>query len=77
MYAYITQYCQKTMLFTEEKGIPINIELVPMRSYGDKPAGFMRMVPGGMITVITVRMKRATSPHRSWCDNGIVRSLAW
>jgi glutathione S-transferase len=28
-------YCQKTMLLIEEKQIPINIELVPMRSYGE------------------------------------------
>ena len=27
-------YCQKTMLLIEEKEVPINIELVPMRSYG-------------------------------------------
>ncbi len=38
----------------EEKQVPINIELVPMRSYGDKPPEFMRMVRGGMLPAITV-----------------------
>jgi hypothetical protein len=35
------------MLLIEEKRIPIKIELVPMRSYGDKPMDFMRKVPNG------------------------------
>jgi len=47
-------YCQKTMLLIEEKEIPINIGLVPMRSYGDKPAEFMRIVPSGLLPAITV-----------------------
>ena len=50
-------YCQKTMLLIEEKGVPINIELMPMRSYGDKPAEFMRMVSGGMLPALTVEME--------------------
>jgi len=47
-------YCQKTMLLIEEKEIPINIGLVPMRSYGDKPAEFLRMVPSGLLPAIVV-----------------------
>jgi len=50
-------YCQKTMLLIEEKEVPINIELVPMRSYGDKPAEFMRMVPGGLLPALTIEME--------------------
>ena len=42
------------MLLIEEKQVPINIELVPMRSYGDKPTEFTRMVPGGILPAITV-----------------------
>jgi glutathione S-transferase len=42
------------MLLIEEKQVPINIELVPMRSYGDKPAEFMRMVRGGILPALTV-----------------------
>jgi len=42
------------MLLIEEKKIPINIELVPMRSYGDKPREFMRIVPSGLLPAITV-----------------------
>ena len=42
-------YCQKTMLLVEEKQVPIEIGLVPMRSYGDKPQEFMRKVPGGLL----------------------------
>lgn len=47
-------YCQKTMLLIEEKKIPINIELVPMRSYGDKPESFLRIVPSGLLPALTV-----------------------
>jgi glutathione S-transferase len=47
-------YCQKTMLLIEEKQIPINIELVPMRSYGDKPESFLRMVPSGLLPALLV-----------------------
>ena len=47
-------YCQKTMLLIEEKQIPIEIELVPMRSYGDKPESFLRKVPGGLLPAIEV-----------------------
>lgn len=47
-------YCQKTMLLVEEKQIPIKIELVPMRSYGDKPESFLRMVPSGLLPALLV-----------------------
>ena len=47
-------YCQKTMLLIEEKRIPINIELVPMRSYGDKPESFLKMVPSGLLPALVV-----------------------
>ena len=47
-------YCQKLMLLIEEKRIPINIELVPMRSYGDKPTSFTRMVPSGLLPALIV-----------------------
>ena len=47
-------YCQKTMLLIEEKKVPIKIELVPMRSYGDKPESFLRKVPSGLLPAIEV-----------------------
>jgi len=47
-------YCQKTMLLIEEKEIPINIGLVPMRSYGDKPKDFLNLVPSGLLPAIVV-----------------------
>jgi len=47
-------YCQKTMLLIEEKEIPINIGLVPMRSYGDKPKEFLKLVPSGLLPAIVV-----------------------
>jgi len=53
-------YCQKTMLLVEEKEIPIKIGLVPMRSYGDKPAEFMRKVPNGLLPAIEVDGKVIT-----------------
>ena len=45
-------YCQKTMLLIEEKNIPIQIELVNMRSYGDKPREFLQKVPGGLLPAL-------------------------
>jgi len=42
------------MLLIEEKEIPINIELVAMRSYGDKPAEFLNMVPSGLLPALIV-----------------------
>lgn len=45
------------MLLIEEKQVPINIELVPMRSYGDKPAEFMKMVRGGLLPALTVELE--------------------
>lgn len=45
---------QKTMLLVEEKRIPLQISLINMRSYGDKPADFLRKVPGGLLPAIEV-----------------------
>ena len=42
------------MLLIEEKKIPINIELVPMRSYGDKPESFLKLVPSGLLPALVV-----------------------
>lgn len=47
-------YCEKTMLLIEEKEIPIKIELVPMRAYGDKPREFLQKVPSGLLPAIEV-----------------------
>ena len=47
-------YCQKTMLLIEEKRVPVQISLVNMRSYGDKPAEFLRKVPNGLLPAIEV-----------------------
>jgi glutathione S-transferase len=53
-------YCQKTMLLIEEKKIPIQIGLVPMRSYGDKPKDFLNKVPSGLLPAIEVNGKVIT-----------------
>ena len=42
------------MLLIEEKEIPVQIELVPMRSYGDKPREFMQKVPNGLLPAMQV-----------------------
>ena len=44
------------MLLIEEKQIPINIELVNMRSYGDKPNSFLQMVPNGLLPALIVEV---------------------
>jgi len=48
-------YCEKTMLLVEEKQVPLQIDLVPMRSYGDKPREFLRKVPNGLLPAIEVQ----------------------
>ena len=42
------------MLLVEEKQIPVQISLVNMRSYGDKPASFLQKVPGGLLPAMQV-----------------------
>jgi Glutathione S-transferase, N-terminal domain len=48
------------MLLVEEKQVPIKIELVPMRSYGDKPPAFLRKVPSGLLPAIEVNGQMIT-----------------
>ncbi|CAB9523202.1 S-transferase DHAR1 [Seminavis robusta] len=48
-------YCQKLMLLIEEKQTPVKIELVPMRSYGDKPRDFLQKVPNGLLPAMEVK----------------------
>ena len=48
-------YCQKLMLLIEEKETPVKIELVPMRSYGDKPREFLQKVPNGLLPALEVK----------------------
>ena len=45
-------YCQKVWMLLEEKKIPYRVELINMRSYGDKPQDFLRKVPGGFLPAI-------------------------
>ena len=48
------------MLLIEEKQVPVRLELVPMRSYGDKPREFMQKVPGGLLPAMEVDGKIIT-----------------
>ncbi|EKX36789.1 hypothetical protein GUITHDRAFT_158659 [Guillardia theta CCMP2712] len=47
-------YCQKVWLLLEEKKIPYKIELINMRSYGDKPDWFLAKNPRGLLPVVEV-----------------------
>jgi glutathione S-transferase len=42
------------MLLVEEKRVPVRISLVNMRAYGDKPAEFLRKVPGGLLPALEI-----------------------
>ena len=42
-------YCQKVWILLEEKKIPYEVEKINMRSYGDKPAEYLKMVPNGLL----------------------------
>ena len=45
------------MLLVEEKEIPINVELINMRSYGDKPREFLQIVPNGLLPALGVELE--------------------
>jgi glutathione S-transferase len=47
-------YCQKVWLTLEEKRIPYRVEKINMSCYGDKPASFIKIQPGGQIPVATI-----------------------
>ena len=47
-------YCQKVWILLEEKQIPYRVEKINMRSYGDKPPEFLRMVPNGLLPAIKI-----------------------
>ena len=45
-------YCQKLWMMLEEKRIPYRVERINMRSYGEKPAWFLKKVPSGLLPVV-------------------------
>ncbi|KAJ1461004.1 hypothetical protein M885DRAFT_317115 [Pelagophyceae sp. CCMP2097] len=45
-------YCQKLWMLLEEKRVPYKVELINMRSYGNKPASFTSRVSGGILPAI-------------------------
>ena len=45
-------YCQKLWMMLELKQIPYRIERINMRSYGEKPASFLKKVPSGLLPVV-------------------------
>ncbi len=47
-------YCQKVWLALEAKEIPYKVEKINMRCYGDKPASFLKIQPGGQIPVAII-----------------------
>ena len=47
-------YCQKVWLALEAKQIPYKVEKINMRCYGDKPASFLKIQPGGQIPVAII-----------------------
>lgn len=47
-------YCQKVWMALESKQIPYRVEKINMRCYGDKPASFLKVQPGGQIPVAII-----------------------
>eukprot|EP00929_Paragymnodinium_shiwhaense_P112873 TRINITY_DN81134_c0_g1_i1.p1 TRINITY_DN81134_c0_g1~~TRINITY_DN81134_c0_g1_i1.p1 ORF type:complete len:463 (-),score=100.19 TRINITY_DN81134_c0_g1_i1:180-1568(-) len=45
-------YCQKLWIMLEEKQIPYEVELINMRSYGDKPKSFLAKCPRGLLPAV-------------------------
>lgn len=47
-------YCQKVWILLEEKKIPYTVEKIAMRSYGDKPQSYLKLVPNGLLPAINI-----------------------
>jgi glutathione S-transferase len=47
-------YCQKVWILLEEKKIPYIVEKIAMRSYGDKPASYLKLVPSGLLPAMNI-----------------------
>ena len=45
-------YCQKLWMLLEEKQINYDVQLINMRSYGEKPQSFTQKVPGGFLPAL-------------------------
>ena len=45
-------YCQKLWMLLEEKQINYDVQLINMRSYGEKPQSFTTKVPGGFLPAL-------------------------
>jgi glutathione S-transferase len=50
-------YCQKVWIALEYLQIPYRVEKINMRCYGEKPASFLRIQPGGQIPVAVINGK--------------------
>lgn len=53
-------YCQKLWIMLEEKRIPYTVELINMRSYGDKPKSFLAKCPRGLLPAVELDGKLST-----------------
>jgi len=53
-------YCQKLWIMLEEKQVPYKVELINMRSYGDKPQSFLKKVPRGILPALELDGKMYT-----------------
>jgi len=53
-------YCQKLWIMLEEKRVPYRVELINMRSYGDKPESFLKKCPRGLLPALELDGKLYT-----------------
>lgn len=53
-------YCQKLWVMLEEKQVPYRVELINMRSYGDKPESFLKKCPRGLLPALELDGKLYT-----------------
>lgn len=47
-------YCQKCWILLEEKKIPYRVKRINMRSYGDKPVDYLKLVPNGLLPAVEI-----------------------
>ncbi|CAM9551613.1 unnamed protein product [Chrysoparadoxa australica] len=48
-------YCMKVVMMLELKEIPYKVEKINMRSYGEKPAWYLKKVPSGLLPALEFR----------------------
>lgn len=61
-------------MLIEEKKIPCYVSVVPMRSYGDKPAEFLKLVPNGLLPALVIE-DEATGRKKTITESQVIMEI--